>query len=149
MELKPIQDALLQVYPQWDAFFRETEFIDSLEVDPTANDGQRIFYNSRRFQFYTAEHRAVLLGREVLHVLLQHNARRQGRNLDLWARATEAVTSELLRSDGFSLPADTQKVPENTPLNAEAVYAALKALEERGEPAVPADGSQCLVPVSY
>ena len=117
MELKPIQDALLQVYPQWDAFFRETEFIDSLEVDPTANDGQRIFYNSRRFQFYTAEHRAVLLGREVLHVLLQHNARRQGRNLDLWARATEAVTSELLRSDGFSLPADTQKVPENTPLS--------------------------------
>ena len=78
MELQPIQDALLQVYPQWDAFFRETEFIDSLEVDPTANDGQRIYYNSRRFQFYTAEHRAVLLGREVLHVLLQHNARRQG-----------------------------------------------------------------------
>ena len=129
MELQPIQDALLQVYPQWDAFFRETEFIDSLEVDPTANDGQRIFYNSRRFQFYTAEHRAVLLGREVLHVLLQHNARRQGRNPELWARATEAVTSELLRSDGFSLPADTEKVPENTPLSAEAVYAALKATE--------------------
>lgn len=132
MELTPIQDALLQAYPQWDAFFRETEFVDSLEVDPTGNDGQRIYYNSRRFAFYTPEHRAVLLGREVLHVLLAHNARRRARDPELWARATEAVTSELLRLDGYSLPADTEKLPPDTPCSAEAVYAVLSEQENRG-----------------
>ena len=131
MDLTPIKDALLQVYPQWDAFFRETELIESLEVDPAANDGQRIYYNSRRFEFYTPEHRAVLLGREVLHVLLAHEARRQGRDPELWARAAEAVTNELLRQDGFSLPADAELLPADTACTAEAVYETLAAQEPR------------------
>ena len=125
MELNPILEALQKVYPQWDRFFRETEIIESLEVDPAANDGQRIYYNSRRFDFYTPEHRAVLLAREVLHVLLAHEARRQSRDPELWARATEAVANELLRQDGFSLPADSEKLPADTACTAEAVYAAL------------------------
>ena len=131
MELTPIKDALLQVYPQWDAFFRETEFIESLQVDPTANDGQRIWYNSRRFAFYTPEHKAVLLAREVLHVQLAHEARRRGRDPELWARAAEAVVNELLRLDGFDLPADSERLPADTPCTTEAVYAVLAEREHR------------------
>ena len=131
MELTPIKDALLQVYPQWDAFFRETEFIESLQVDPTSNDGQRIWYNSRRFAFYTPEHKAVLLAREVLHVQLAHEARRRGRDPELWARAAEAVVNELLRLDGFDLPADSERLPADTPCTTEAVYAVLAEREHR------------------
>ena len=133
MELTPIQDALRKVYPQWDRFFRETEFVETLQIDPTANDGQRIYYNSRRFAFYTPEHQAVLLAREVLHVLLAHEARRQGRSPEIWARATQAVANELLRQDGFALPADSERLPEGVECTAEAVYAALR----RQEPETP------------
>ena len=72
MDLADIKERLLAVYPQWDAFLRQTRLIDSLEVDPAGNDGQNIYYNSRRFQFYTPEARAVLLARQVLHIQLAH-----------------------------------------------------------------------------
>lgn len=146
MELTPIKDALLERYPQWDAFLRETEFIDSLQVDPTANDGSRIWYNSRRFAFYTPEHKQVLLAREVLHVQLAHEARRRGRDPELWARAIEAVTNELLRQDGFDIPADAERIPPDTACTAEAVYAALREAdpnepkqEEETDDARPSD----------
>ena len=127
MELDPIKQRLLEVYPQWDAFLRQTKLIDSLEVDPAANDGQNIYYNSRRFQFYTPEGQAVLLARQVLHVQLAHYARRGRRDPNLWNRATEAVVNELLSHDGFQLPADSERLPVDTQPVAESVYAALAA----------------------
>ena len=131
MEIAKIKDILAETYPQWERFLRETVFTDSLQVDPTENDGQHIFYNSRRFDFYTPEHQAVLIAREVLHVQLAHTARRVGRDRALWARATEAVVNELLRQDGFQLPADSERLPPDTPASAEAVYAVLAEQDER------------------
>ena len=119
---------LLEVYPQWDAVLRQTKFIDSLEVDPADNDGQNIYYNSRRFAFYLPEAQAVLLARQVLHVQLAHFARRGRRNPALWRRATEAVVNALLAHDGFQLPEDSERMPPETEPVAETVYAVLAAL---------------------
>ena len=136
MDLTELKGRLLEVYPQWDAFLRQTKLIDTLEVDPAGNDGQNIYYNSRRFQFYTPEARAVLLARQVLHIQLAHAARRGKRDPALWSRATEAVVNELLRHDGFQLPEDSEPMPQDTEPVAETVYAVLAKLhpQEQKEP---------------
>lgn len=131
MDLADIKERLLAVYPQWDAFLRQTRLIDSLEVDPAGNDGQNIYYNSRRFQFYTPEARAVLLARQVLHIQLAHAARRGRRDPALWSRATEAVVNELLLHDGFQLPEDSERLPPDTEPVAESVYAVLAKLHPK------------------
>ncbi len=133
MELAELKQRLLEVYPQWDAFLRQTKFIDSLEVDPADNDGQNIYYNSRRFAFYLPEAQAVLLARQVLHVQLAHFARRGRRDPALWRRATEAVVNTLLAHDGFQLPEDSERLPPDTEPVAETVYAALAALQPTEE----------------
>ena len=56
-------------------------------------------------------------------------ARGAGKDPAVWRRATDAVTAEMLRADGFQPPALAEVVPEAASGSAEAVYAALMARE--------------------
>ncbi len=129
MELSELKEMIVERYGQWAAPLETVEIVDSLEVDPADNDGRMIRYNSRRFQFFTPETQCFYLAQQMLHLMLAHTARGVGKDPAVWRRATDAVTAEMLRADGFQPPALAEVVPEAASGSAEAVYAALMARE--------------------
>lgn len=129
MELSELKSMIVERYGQWAAPLESIEFVDSLEVDPADNDGRMIWYNSRRFRFFTPETQCFYLAQQMLHLMLSHTARGAGKDPAVWKRATDAVTAAMLRADGFQPPAITEFVPEAELGSAEEVYEALLARE--------------------
>ena len=129
MELAELKEMIVERYGQWAAALETVEFVDSLTVDPADNDGRMIWYNSRRFQFFTPETQCFYLAQQMLHLMLSHTARGAGKDPAVWRRATNAVTTAMLRADGFQPPTLTEYVPEAETGSAETVYAALLARE--------------------
>ena len=105
MELSELKEMIVERYGQWALPLETVEIVDSLEVDPADNDGRMIRYNSRRFQFFTPETQCFYLAQQMLHLMLAHTARGAGKDPAVWRRATDAVTAEMLRADGFQPPA--------------------------------------------
>ena len=131
MELSELKEMMVERYGQWAAPLESVEFVDTLEVDPADNDGRVIRYNSRRFQFFTPETQCFFLAQQMLHLMLSHTARGAGKDPAVWRRATDAVTAEMLRADGFQPPAIAEFVPEAAHASAEEVYAALMEREPK------------------
>ena len=131
MELSELMEMMVERYGQWAAPLGSVEFVDTLEVDPADNDGRVIRYNSRRFQFFTPETQCFFLAQQMLHLMLSHTARGAGKDPAVWRRATDAVTAEMLRADGFQPPAIAEFVPEAAHASAEEVYAALMEREPK------------------
>ena len=125
MELAQLKEMIVERYGQWAAALETIPFVDTLDVDPADNDGRQIFYNSRRFRFFTPETQCFYLAQQVWHLMLAHKARGAGKDPAVWRRAADAVTAELLRADGFQPPALMEHVPEAASGSAETVYAAL------------------------
>ena len=149
MDIPEIRQALLERYPQWGDTLRAIAFTDSLQVDPTDNDGAVIYYNSRRLKFYTDEAQLFLIAQQVLHVQLAHAARGAGRDRALWRRATDAVVNAMLRGDGFQLPEDAVLLPDAAHMDAETAYVVLKAEqppEEENEDA-PGEAREAVIDV--
>ena len=129
MELSDIKERIVERYGQWAASLETVEMIDTTEVDPADNDGRVIRYNSRRFRFFTPETQCFYLAQQMLHLMLAHHARGAGKDPAVWRRATDAVTAEMLRADGFQPPAFSEYVPEAASGSAETVYEALMQRE--------------------
>ena len=129
MELADLKEMIVDRYGQWAAPLETVEFVDSLEVDPADNDGRVIYYNSRRFQFFTPETQCFYLAQQMLHLMLAHTQRGAGKDPVVWRRAANAVTAELLRADGFQPPSLAEVVPEAARASTEEVYAALMERE--------------------
>lgn len=127
MEVWEMKQRLAERYPQWQPMLEALSVTNSLEVDPAANDGRAVVYNSRRFQFYTPDVQCFRLAQQVLHVQLAHTPRGAGKDPALWARATEAVVNALLQADGVQLPPDAFTLPYAAGQSAESVYVRLAA----------------------
>ena len=97
-----------------------------------ATDGFRIYYN-REFaaSLSDSEIRGVLC-HELLHVLTESRARRNGRNPRLWNVACDYAINAMLLAMGFHLPAGALYKNEFFLLAAEEIYELLK--KEPGSP---------------
>lgn len=97
-----------------------------------ATDGFRIYYN-REFaaSLSDSEIRGVLC-HELLHVLTESRARRNGRDPRLWNVACDYAINAMLLAMGFHLPAGALYKNEFIPLAAEEIYELLK--KEPGSP---------------
>lgn len=101
-------------------------------ISTFATDGFRIYYN-REFaaSLSDSEIRGALC-HELLHVLTESRARRNGRDPRLWNVACDYAINAMLLAMGFHLPEGALYKNEFIPLAAEEIYELLK--KESGSP---------------
>lgn len=101
-------------------------------ISTFATDGFRIYYNRTYAASLTDSEIRGALCHELLHVLTESRARRNGRDPRLWNVACDYAINEMLLAMGFHLPAGALYKNEFIPLAAEEIYELLK--KEPGSP---------------
>lgn len=138
MDFTRICDSLAEQWPPWSERIRKLEFRDSLAARPVDNDGRSICYNERLLRYVSEDDCRFYIAQQLLHLQLNHFARRGDRDERLWKKAADAVVNAMLRDEGFELPMNSVLPPEDTARSAEALYSVfLKDEEEQGESESP------------
>lgn len=95
-------------------------------ISTFATDGFRIYYNRTYAASLTDSEIRGALCHELLHVLTESRARRNGRDPRLWNVACDYAINEMLLAMGFHLPEGTLYKDEFSRLAAEEIYDILK-----------------------
>lgn len=106
--------------------------------DPTAaTDMRKIYYNAAFMESLSPDVAMFVLAHEMMHIMLKHGLRRNGRDPEIWNIAADFAINIILRDHGFKLwqhcwhdkfPADNPKTGQKgTPVNwtgksAEEIY---------------------------
>ncbi len=117
-----IREALCEHFPDWSAWISRVEFLDVNGVQPVDNDGRSVLFNSLILRYHTEETQKFYFAQQLLHLRLQHCARGMGRYRRLWKRASDATVNEMLREDGFAVPASILPNPLYSGKSAEEIY---------------------------
>ena len=144
MDFTEICGALAERFPPWSERIRTLEFREDLRAHPVDNDGRAVLYNERLLRYYTPESRCFYIAQQLLHLQLNHEARRAGRDRKLWKRASDAVVNAMLKADGFELPEDAPLREDAGELSAEALYGVLLA-EQQDDPDAPVPEAEALI----
>ena len=133
MDFSEICDSLAERWPPWSERIRLLEFTESRRAKPADNDGRGILYNEELMRYLTDEDRRFYIARELLHLQLNHFARRGDRDERLWRKAGDAVVNAMLREEGFALPMNAVLPPEDAEQSAEALYAVYLSEQDEDE----------------
>lgn len=124
-----------------------------LPIPTMATDGEKVYYDPKFVMERTFQDLVFILAHEILHCVLQHNTRLNGRDEERWNIACDYVVNALLKASGFTLPKDALYDSQFEGMNADEVYLklpksarnTLKPLDRLkrpvagGKPASPAD----------
>lgn len=137
--------------------------VERHDIPTAATDMRSIFYNPAFFDELSVDEIIGVLAHEVMHIVLEHGLRRQGRDPRLWNYACDYAINPILIDCGFKLPAGGLFDRRFFGMSAEAIYDILEkeqtARKKQGQgqpgqgqpgdlPDVPGLGSDLLEPVS-
>ena len=122
MDIEEVRGDLEERFPQWAGRIRMLRFEESPKARPVDNDGRCIFYNERAMSAMTRESRRFYTAQQLVHIQLAHSTRRDGRDIRLWKRATDAVVNSMLREEGFQLPKEIMLIRDAGRQSAEELY---------------------------
>lgn len=94
-------------------------------VKTCSTDGKTLRYNPAWVADLKPETAKFTLLSEVMHCVLHHNTRRNGRDKKQWDRACDYKVNQTLNDSGFALPDDAPLDPSYDDLSAEQLYAKL------------------------
>jgi predicted metal-dependent peptidase len=94
-------------------------------VKTCVTDGKTLRYNPQWVADLKPETAKFTLLSEVLHCVLHHNTRRNGRDKKQWDQACDYKVNQTLKDSGFDLPPDAPFDPSYDDLSAEQLYAKL------------------------
>ncbi len=137
MDFSEICDSLAEQWPAWSERIRMLDFRESDAARPVSNDGRSVYYNEKLLRYVTAEDCRFYIAQQLLHLQLNHFARRGDRDERLWNKASAAVVNAMLREEGFALPMNAVLPPEDAETSAEALYRVYLKQEEQGEQQAP------------
>jgi predicted metal-dependent peptidase len=92
------------------------------DIPTAATDGKRFFYNPNWFETLSERQRVGVLVHEILHPLMCHHTRRNGRHHDGWNIAADYAINPGIVSDGFELPAGALIDSQYAGLSSEQIY---------------------------
>ena len=94
-------------------------------IPTLATDGRELLYNPDFVQTLTREELTAVLAHEVMHVVLLHHTRREGRTALRWNMAADHVVNLQLQDDGLRLPEGCLADPQYKGMTTEKVYSLL------------------------
>ena len=78
--------------------------VETEEIETAATDGKQLLYNPKFFLSLAEPERVGLLAHEVMHVVLLHMTRLNGRDHQRWNAAGDYVINLIVRDAGMILP---------------------------------------------
>ena len=118
LQLKKIllKAPLLKSYVDW-LTFKSTQ-----DVNTGATDGKVVYYNPINLAKRDELSQQFTLIHEILHVALNHNNRRQGRELNGFNYACDAVINQMIKKMGIPIPEGSINCDEAINYNVEEYY---------------------------
>lgn len=99
-------------------------------IDVRTGQGATLFINTEWTKSLTDKHLFGVLCHEIMHPLLQHAARADGKKEESWGKATDMAINASLTSSGIELPPCALLPPrEHYDSSAEEIYALIEAEE--------------------
>ena len=122
VDINQIKRNLLIGYPLFGTLISNVIFVSSSEVETAATNGKYIFYNENYFKTLTKSEQTFLLAHEICHIAFKHMQRSDGKNLEAWNIATDAVINALLVNDGLTMPEGMVYIEDAINYNCEELY---------------------------
>lgn len=122
VDINQIKRNLLIGYPLFGTLISNVIFVSSSEVETAATNGKYIFYNENYFKTLTKSEETFLLAHEICHIAFKHMQRSDGKNLEAWNIATDAIINALLVNDGLTMPEGMIYIEDAIKYNCEELY---------------------------
>ena len=97
-------------------------FKESKNVTTASTTGTKIYYNSDYFSSISKDEQLFTLAHEFLHIILKHIPRLEGKDIEIWNYATDAVINQMLVKMGFSMPYGVIDCPDAINYSSEEYY---------------------------
>lgn len=139
LDIDKIKRRLLIKYPLFGSIVANTKFIEDTNLYsngmPTAGtDGDNIYYHPDALKDITDDEQVFLFAHEVCHIAFDHIFRSEGKDMETWNIATDAVVNAFLSNDGLPLDVYSVNIPEAINYDAETMYQKLlKEKEGQGQ----------------
>lgn len=119
-------------------FFGSLALRLQLKEDPTAKtmwiDGVTIGFNPEWTESLTMDELKGVVCHEVMHVVLGHHLRRNGRDMDDWNDAADYATDPIILSAGLKLPEGGHVAAEFKEQSAETIYSTIHGRKQKPNP---------------
>lgn len=134
MDIESIKRRLLIKYPFFGSVVANTSFIEdkncySNGIPTLGTDGSNVYYHPDAVASITEDEQVFLFAHEVCHIAFNHILRSEGKDLETWNIATDAVINAFLNQDGLPLTTGSVNMPDAINYDAEEFYE--KLLEQK------------------
>lgn len=129
INIDSIKRKLLIKYPTFGSVIAKLDFRPDYSIDTAGTDGKKVLYNPKFVESLSSDEQIFLFAHEVCHVAFEHIYRREGKDKNIWNKATDAVINALLQQDGLPMIEGGVDIPEAVNYDAEEMYQ--KLLEEK------------------
>lgn len=126
LALRKARTRLLLNHPFFGTLVCSTPIVEDRSVPTAATDMTSIFYNPDFFGSISTDEVLGVMAHEIMHIVLKHGLRREGRNPKLWNYACDYAINPVLIDSGFKLPDGCLLDAKYCGLSAEVIYEQLQ-----------------------
>ena len=121
--IEALKRKMLVKYPFFGGVIASVDYREFRDLSVyAATDGKTIYYNPERMEPLSVAEQICVLAHEVCHIAFNHIIRSEGKNLELWNIATDAVVNQFLKRDGLKLAPGFIDIAEAINYDAEQFY---------------------------
>ena len=121
-DLEAIKAKMLVRYPVFGSVIANTKFISKESITTAETDGDDIFYNSKFMEGLSEKQQVFVLAHEVGHIAYDHISGCDGKDMNTWNEACDAVINIQLYDDGLEIIPNCIFKPDAREYSAEEYY---------------------------
>lgn len=122
MNIESIRRRLLIKYPLFGSVIANYPFVENSLIPTAETDGVKIYYNPTFVESLTKSQQVFLFAHEIFHIAYNHIDRSEGKDLEIWNIACDAVDNAQLKKDGLPLIEGGIDIPEAVDYDVEEMY---------------------------
>ena len=88
---------MLIYFPIFKTFINNIVFIEDKAISTACTNGSKVYYNFEYFSSLSKDEQVFIVAHELMHITLKHITRLEGRNIEVWNYATDAVINQILK----------------------------------------------------
>lgn len=122
MDIEDIKRMLLIRFPPFGSIIANLKFREDSDIETAETNGIQILYNPEFVNNLSDKEKVFLFAHEVCHVALDHIYRSEGKDIDTWNIATDAVINSSLQQEGLPLIEGGVDIPDAANYDADEIY---------------------------